>query len=419
MKIVKYSHFFTVSHFTSNEELEAMREHCSTLIHREKFKKPNGDIITGEAKKFFIFNDLLKQCHLHINELPNLLERLRVKGVNLNNIEIVKMDNYAPSEINFNINEIYTPRENQVAIIEYFNDPYPASKMCELETGGGKAQWVKEPVLTPDGWVEIGELKVGDKILCPDNSLTYVTGTYPQGVRPLYRVTFEDGRSTLVDKNHLWKVGNYAYHECDTVLDTETIMELLEKKYDVYVPLVSKLIRDNDYAFAQNHVWNALDNWGRYDYDNNEILVDIRYFIHGTETLEKNIRIMGGISHKRVINDMEYLVVRHHNLLDLVTETSTKIAIIRNNKENKWRECLNLKIKSIEYERDDEAVCISISHIDRHYITRDYIVTHNTFMTIKSLSDRNSRALLVIRPQYFDNWTKALLGEGKSCYNRF
>lgn len=138
MKIVKYSHFITVSNFSSNEEIVAMRQHCYSLIHKERHRKADGSFEDGEKRDYFLFNKDLMQCHFHVNDLPNLLERLRVNGVNLNNIEITDVPMYTPDEVDFEINSFYTPRESQKPIIEYFNDPFPHIKLCELETGGGK-----------------------------------------------------------------------------------------------------------------------------------------------------------------------------------------------------------------------------------------------------------------------------------------
>lgn len=73
-------------------------------------------------------------------------------------------------------------------------------------TGAGKAQPLSEPVLTPDGWVEMGRLKEGDQVFGPDGYPTTVVGVYPQGVRPVYRLEFSDGTFARADEDHLWEV---------------------------------------------------------------------------------------------------------------------------------------------------------------------------------------------------------------------
>jgi phosphate starvation-inducible protein PhoH and related proteins len=70
----------------------------------------------------------------------------------------------------------------------------------------GRAQPVETPVLTPDGWRPIGELQVGDLVVGSDGAPTPVLGVYPQGEKDVYRVTAQDGASTLCCSEHLWTV---------------------------------------------------------------------------------------------------------------------------------------------------------------------------------------------------------------------
>ena len=70
----------------------------------------------------------------------------------------------------------------------------------------GRAQPVETPVLTPDGFRRIGSLRVGDLVIGSDGRPTPVLGVYPQGVKDVYRVTAQDGASTLACGEHLWQV---------------------------------------------------------------------------------------------------------------------------------------------------------------------------------------------------------------------
>lgn len=76
------------------------------------------------------------------------------------------------------------------------------------ETGKGKAQPNTEPVLTPGGWRPMGSIRVGDLVIAGDGTPTEVMGVYPQGVRPVMRVTFTDGVRVLCDEEHLWDVAS-------------------------------------------------------------------------------------------------------------------------------------------------------------------------------------------------------------------
>jgi len=70
----------------------------------------------------------------------------------------------------------------------------------------GRSQPVETPVLTPDGFRPIGTLTVGDLVIGSDGKPTPVIGVYPQGEKDIYRVTAQDGASTLCSGDHLWAV---------------------------------------------------------------------------------------------------------------------------------------------------------------------------------------------------------------------
>ena len=70
----------------------------------------------------------------------------------------------------------------------------------------GRAQPVDTPVLTPDGFRSIGSLAVGDLVIGSDGEPTPILGVYPQGEKDIYRVTSQDGASTLCSGDHLWAV---------------------------------------------------------------------------------------------------------------------------------------------------------------------------------------------------------------------
>jgi phosphate starvation-inducible protein PhoH and related proteins len=70
----------------------------------------------------------------------------------------------------------------------------------------GRAQPLNSPVLTPDGFVPIGSLRVGDLVTGANGLPTPVLGVYPQGRKEIYRLRAQDGASTLCCGEHLWHV---------------------------------------------------------------------------------------------------------------------------------------------------------------------------------------------------------------------
>jgi hypothetical protein len=65
---------------------------------------------------------------------------------------------------------------------------------------------VDQRVATPDGWVPIGAIRPGDRVMGPDGKPGNVLGVFPQGVLPMFRVEFSDGTSVYCDESHRWNV---------------------------------------------------------------------------------------------------------------------------------------------------------------------------------------------------------------------
>ncbi|MDR2689622.1 MAG: hypothetical protein LBB76_07680 [Azoarcus sp.] len=76
----------------------------------------------------------------------------------------------------------------------------------ELHGESGHAQPLDAKVLTPSGWRLMGDLQVGDLVMSADGWVTEVTGVYPQGIQPIFRLVFDDGSTTRCTADHLWSV---------------------------------------------------------------------------------------------------------------------------------------------------------------------------------------------------------------------
>jgi lipopolysaccharide biosynthesis glycosyltransferase len=59
------------------------------------------------------------------------------------------------------------------------------------------------------GWKTMGEMKIGDEVCTPDGGTAKVIGVYDKGKKPIYKITFADGRTAESTSEHLWKI----YHE--------------------------------------------------------------------------------------------------------------------------------------------------------------------------------------------------------------
>lgn len=104
-------------------------------------------------------------------------------------------------------------------------------------SGIGKAQPLYAKVRVKDGWKRIGDLGVGDTVVTPKGTETLVTGTYPQGTKRVFTITFEDGRKVEACKEHLWQV--YTKKEGWNVIDTQAVVGHMKNDEGVYLPLIS------------------------------------------------------------------------------------------------------------------------------------------------------------------------------------
>ena len=94
----------------------------------------------------------------------------------------------------------------QVCAVNLLMDPDVSLVTLIGAAGSGKAQPLDANILTPNGWVKMGELKIGDFVVGDDGKPTKVTGIFPQGEKEIYKVNMSDGSSTECCNDHLWTV---------------------------------------------------------------------------------------------------------------------------------------------------------------------------------------------------------------------
>lgn len=88
----------------------------------------------------------------------------------------------------------------------------------------GYEQPYSELVATPNGFVQMGSLKVGDEIWNPDGKTTKVLEIYEQGFKDVYKLTLADGRSVRCGADHLWEVVCANNHFKHKVLTTHDLL---------------------------------------------------------------------------------------------------------------------------------------------------------------------------------------------------
>ncbi|MEN3331083.1 MAG: phosphate starvation-inducible protein PhoH [Blastocatellia bacterium] len=108
----------------------------------------------------------------------------------------------------------------------------------------GRAQPLNSLLMTPNGWREMGEIKVGDLVIGSDGQPTEVLGVFPQGKKPVYRLTMTDGASAVACAEHLWQVKTMEdkrRNRSPRVLQTQEMFDNLRRhhQYRYELPLLS------------------------------------------------------------------------------------------------------------------------------------------------------------------------------------
>ncbi len=180
----------------------------------------------------------------HINALEDFYMFARNRNYPKDSMEIEVRPYAELKKIDLQTRPHWVVRPDQEPLIEYLTKPLaanePKSRMVPLQTGQGKFQPLSSKIKVPGGWKTMGEMQVGTFVTAIDGTKTRVNGVFPQGKKPVYRVTFADGRSTLAGGEHLWKVYyiNTVPHKRWRVVDTLEMQRLIAMPNPrVYIPL--------------------------------------------------------------------------------------------------------------------------------------------------------------------------------------
>lgn len=293
--------------------------------------------------------------------------------------------------------------------------------------GTGKAQPLDSMVLTPTGYVKMRDVYVGQKVIDGLGGITTITDIFPQGKKPIYKVTFSDRTSVLCSDEHLWKVGQYNKLKRCIEWSVKSIKDLLEGgiaqecedaqvrlKYIIPTPVI-QFSDDNElpidpYLVGVSFAKGNLDDLDiisdksdkhiptKYLYStvNNRIKLlqglfntsgyvnknGTQVFITDNRQLSDDfaflVRCLGGVDTiiKKIIYD------KHANRIikfKHIIKFSTNISLVpESDCNNIHKNKAKRKIFSVEYIGEQECQCIKVSSSDHTYITDNVTVTHNT-----------------------------------------
>lgn len=289
---------------------------------------------------------------------------------------------------------------------------------------GGKASPLSSLVLTPNGWVINGDLKVGDEICTPFNGVQKVAQLFPQGVKKIYKMYLLDGRIAESTEEHLWtfrtnkqrdKYINSDRSDKTRWTFTETtaqLMKRLQRGERLYLPTndpiefehkelpISPYVLGKSIGERCKKLYQQKDN----GFIPNEYLFS---------SIEQRKELLAGIvdsfgcifdgsfrfttTSERLRDDVLHLVrslgynatckkdVISYNVFILITDDIHCLKRCNVSKFN-YLNC-HSRIVKIEYDRMEEAQCLYINDRDHLYIIDDFVVTHNTFGSILSVAE--------------------------------
>lgn len=99
-------------------------------------------------------------------------------------------------------------------------------------TGAGKAQPLDAQILTDTGFIAMRDVRIGSRVIGQDGLAHNVIGVYPQGVKPVYRMTFADKTSTECCIDHLWSVQTKSQKSRESGFIVKPTAELINDLYD-------------------------------------------------------------------------------------------------------------------------------------------------------------------------------------------
>jgi phosphate starvation-inducible protein PhoH len=136
--------------------------------------------------------------------------------------------------------------------------------------GTGKAQPLDSLVLTPNGYIKMGDVKEGQLVCTPDGKTAKVLGVFPQGKKKIVKITFNDKTTVECCEDHLWNVqhksnkhtknrrNNYKNNNHGKFV-TKSVKELLETElksgqtHNWYIPVSLPV------EFAEPWIENKID----------------------------------------------------------------------------------------------------------------------------------------------------------------
>lgn len=354
-------------------------------------------------------------------------------------------------DMDFEFEELIAPRNeeqsdaiNFIAGIDYFEPNKDVSQIFLVKAPGfGKAEPYsrKIPAPTENGYIFMGDIKVGDEVFDRTGGITKVTEIFEQGEQDVYEITFQDGRHAFCTKEHLWNVSVDGSNEYKT-LSTNDMMQnfyAVNGKYRYAVPSCGfveypeiKLPNNlrkyilhyslHRFCLPTEYLVNSIDNRlsviqtlmylnGNITDDEIVLTTFTTKFIH---LAKQFIWLLNSFGFSGILSEYGGLYVVTCNVPDwfkqhmVFPDEKEKIDIskFKHNSKNGY---YDIPITNIRFSHKEMCKCITTDNPEHLYLTEDFIVTHNTFCTGYGIGLYGKKALIIMhRDSLRAQWFKSL-----------
>ncbi len=408
-----YNQVIKVDVYDNHLLQEVLRNLCRYLTSYEVFRVgKQKKLVTKVSNRYFYLSKDHNTARFSINFVRKVLDEFNKTGFDRSTVDIIDMRDYKTNLLKVNMNKDITPRVYQKRYIWAISGKdAKRSHLVDLPPGYGKAHPLDTLIKVPGSWKKMGDVKVGDLVITRDGSSTNVTAVYPQGVKDIYKITFEDDRSGECCAEHLWKIYD---GDKPSILTTLEVMHRI-KKHTCFIDLpIPETIEKK--TLPLTHL-----NYGRFLNTSTNMSIQLHYdYINSA--VEQKLDLLLGITGNSLTSSMfdTFLFYSNKNksiveyTVELIRSLGGKAYVSQSNdtyvikyifiKLNRYR----LQVKSIELTGSKEAQCISIDHYEKLYVVDEYIVTHNTLIGSYAVGRNKMVTAVLTKSGYLEKWTDDL-----------
>jgi ATP-dependent exoDNAse (exonuclease V) alpha subunit len=272
--------------------------------------------------------------------------------------------------------------------------------------GTGKAQPLYSKIFTPNGYVEMRDIKVGDKIYGEDGKPHNVVGVYPQGTKNVYEITLSSGDKVRCCEDHLWTYQTKYQEDDGLPYSTQSLKEIMKLKlsdedengnitYNIFLPQTQPLCFEERPTQMRPYVFGSLLRETNFELASYE---ELRLDDYLYNTVEIRVSFLLGLIGFDI--DTGILPDNFYTDNDKVAECVKYLVESLGGiaKREEGHLSLNLldmempnfnarrTIREITYVGKEECQCIMTDNPTHLYLTDNLIVTHNTTVTKAMIS---------------------------------